>query len=118
MIKLIDAESVVGAMDLCIALIENTMDTENKEVLAILRAYQNIRECINEWPSIAVEPARKKGRWIEIEVWPERYDIFGVKTWASEMQCNQCGFRHTAIQGHMAQYNFCPSCGADMRGEK
>lgn len=54
------------------------------------------------------------GDWIEVEVFPEVYDIEGVKTWGSEMQCDQCGFRHTAIEGHMAQYNFCPNCGARM----
>lgn len=58
------------------------------------------------------------GEWIEVEVFPEVYDIEGVKTWGSEMQCDQCGFRHTAIEGHMAQYNYCPNCDADMRGGK
>lgn len=61
---------------------------------------------------------RKTGKWIEVEVFPESYDIYGNKTWSSEMQCDQCGFRHTAIEGHMAQYNYCPNCGADMRGEE
>lgn len=55
-----------------------------------------------------------RGEWIEVEVFPESYNIEGVKTWSSEMQCDQCGFRHTAIEGHMAQYNFCPNCGARM----
>lgn len=58
---------------------------------------------------------RKTGKWIEVEVFPESYDIYGNKTWSSKMQCNQCGFRHTAIEGHMAQYNFCPNCGARMK---
>jgi hypothetical protein len=64
-----------------------------------------------------VQPDQQRGEWIEVEVFPEVYDIDGVKTWGSEMQCDQCGFRHTAIEGHMTQYNFCPSCGADMRGD-
>lgn len=59
--------------------------------------------------------SERTGEWLEVEVLPEVYDIEGVKTWGSEMQCDQCGFRHTAIEGHMAQYNFCPNCGADMR---
>ena len=58
------------------------------------------------------------GEWIEVEVFLEVYDIEGVKTWGSEMQCDQCGFRHTAIEGHMAQYNYCPNCGARMEVRK
>ena len=61
-----------------------------------------------------VQPDQQRGEWIEVEVFPEVYDIDGVKTWGSEMQCDQCGFRHTAIEGHMTQHNFCPSCGARM----
>jgi rubrerythrin len=57
---------------------------------------------------------RPHGEWLEVEVLPEVYDIEGIKTWGSEMQCDQCGFRHTAIEGHMAQYNYCPNCGARM----
>ena len=56
----------------------------------------------------------RTGEWLEVEVFPEVYDIEGVKTWGSEMQCDQCGFRHTAIEGHMAQYNYCPNYGANM----
>ena len=67
-------------------------------------------------PSASAEAIH--GEWIEVEVFPEVYDIEGVKTWGSEMQCDQCGFRHTAIEGHMAQYNFCPHCGAKMDGER
>lgn len=65
---------------------------------------------------VIAQPERKKGEWEEIEVIPEAYDIAGVKTWASMMRCNQCGFTTFAIEGHFAQYDFCPSCGADMRG--
>ena len=56
------------------------------------------------------------GEWLEVEVFPEVYDIEGAKTWGSKMQCDQCGFRHMAIEGHMAQYHFCPNCGAKMEG--
>ena len=66
----------------------------------------------------AIEPERENGEWEEIEVIPEAYDIAGVKTWASKMRCNQCGFTTFAIEGRFAQYNFCPNCGADMRGEQ
>lgn len=71
---------------------------------------------INNAPTVQAKP--RTGEWIEVEVFPEVYDIEGVKTWGSEMQCDQCGFKHIAIEGRITQYNFCPNCGADMRGEK
>ena len=69
----------------------------------------------NQAIDMAIEAlSERTGEWLEVEVLPEVYDIEGVKTWGSEMQCDQCGFRYTAIEGHMAQYNYCPNCGANM----
>lgn len=92
---------------------------EAKEALSVLKIYDNqwLREAID----MAIEALSAEaihGEWIEVEVFPEVYDIEGVKTWGSEMQCDQCGFRHTAIEGHMAQYNYCPNCGARMEVRK
>ena len=71
------------------------------------------KEDIDAMPTIE---ERKKGKWIEAEVMPKTFDVNGIETWASKMQCDQCGFITYAIEGHMGQYNFCPNCGADMRG--
>ena len=30
--------------------------------------------------------------------------------------CSNCSFSHLFIGGHTAQYNYCPSCGARMKG--
>ncbi|MBQ1792391.1 MAG: hypothetical protein II008_19605 [Oscillospiraceae bacterium] len=57
---------------------------------------------------------RKTGKWIEDRVIPDAYDITGVKTWASVMRCDNCGFTMFSIEGHMGQYNYCPDCGAKM----
>lgn len=65
----------------------------------------------------SAQPERKRGEWEEIEVIADAYDISGVKTWASKMKCDQCGFTTIAIEGRFSQYNFCPNCGADMRNE-
>lgn len=70
------------------------------------------------WVEIQPTIERKKGQWEEIRVMPEAYDITGEKAWASVMRCNKCGFEAFAIEGHFAQYHFCPNCGADMRGEQ
>lgn len=91
-----------------------------EEAISALKTLRAIRPMSVEWAEIidmAIEALLSdavQGEWIEVEVFPEVYDIEGVKTWGSEMQCDQCGFRHTAIEGHMAQYNYCPNCGAEM----
>lgn len=76
----------------------------------------NVIDKIRGLPS--AQPEQKKGEWEEIEVIPEAYDIAGVKTWASKMRCNQCGFTTFAIEGHFAQYYFCPNCGSYNGGEQ
>lgn len=74
-----------------------------------------VRERIQSLPS--AQPERKKGKWVEVAV-TDGYDKDGIKTWISVMQCDQCGFIVNAVEGHMAQYNYCPNCGADIRGEE
>ena len=59
-----------------------------------------------------------KGRWVEVVDRTEMYDKEGVKTWGMLFQCNQCGFVLNAVEGHTGQYNYCPNCGAKMRGDK
>ena len=67
---------------------------------------------VEQLPS--AQPERKNGKWVEVAV-TDGYDKDGIKTWISVMQCDQCGFIVNAVEGHMAQYNYCPNCGADMR---
>ena len=78
------------------------------------REHHKLAEWLKELKSLK----SNKGKWIEVEVLPEVYDIEGVKTWGSKMQCDQCGFMFVAVEGHIGQYNYCPYCGADMRGEE
>lgn len=94
---------------------------ENLKIDGLLTVENVLEAVISELDGTALDgyknaptiEERKKGVWIEVEVLS--YDIYGNKTWSSKMQCDQCGFRHTAIEGHMAQYKFCPYCGADMK---
>lgn len=52
-----------------------------------------------------IEPERKKGKWIN------RGRI---------IRCSKCGTGYAAVKGMKSAltYNFCPNCGADMRGER
>ena len=87
-------------------------------------------EGLNNMPSVQPEPSmeecaccvlckpeRENGEWEEIEIIADVYDLSGVKTWASKMKCDQCGFTTIAVEGHFSQYNFCPNCGAKMGGQ-
>ena len=76
----------------------------------------SVSELIDEQPTADVRE-NVKGRWVEVVDRTEMYDKEGVKTWGMLFQCNQCGFVLNAIEGHTGQYNYCPNCGADMRGE-
>ena len=59
----------------------------------------------------SAQPERKMGKWIYGE---DEYGIDGYR-------CDKCGFfvpwdyAHTFIN-YIEDYNFCPNCGADMRG--
>ena len=55
-----------------------------------------------------IPSAERKGEWI----WSPR-DTDGTVSGC----CSNCSFSHLFIGGHTAQYNYCPNCGADMRGE-
>lgn len=58
------------------------------------------------------EPERKKGHWIEI-IKDER---FGDE-W-DEIAVYKCSVCESEFVECMGTYNFCPNCGADMRGEQ
>ena len=69
----------------------------------------DVRCALSDLPS--AQPDRKKGNWIYGE---DEYGIDGY-------HCDKCGFfvpwdyAHKFIS-YIEDYNFCPSCGADMRG--
>lgn len=63
-------------------------------------------------PSADVAPVRH-GRWDVREPMP-MHDIKGNLSWGNWYVCTGCGFATTAIEGHITQYKYCPSCGARM----
>lgn len=56
----------------------------------------------------AIDPV-KKGKWIEVE-----------NKWGGlEIRCSECGAQVPRDGwGNAMQCNYCPNCGADMRGEE
>lgn len=65
-----------------------------------------LKEALSRVPS--AEPERKKGKWIEI---PD--EIF-----ASTYKCSECGEAPLSDGEEWVLSNYCPNCGADMRGEQ
>ena len=66
---------------------------------------------VNEQPTIE---ERKTGKWIEYDSDEDKYDI---------IKCSCCNHTFTVDSFHWTDigftkndFNFCPNCGADMRG--
>lgn len=80
---------------------------QNAELVA--KTIGSFADRIKALPS--AQPERKKGNWVYGE---DEYGIDGY-------HCDKCGFfvpwdyTHKFIS-YIEDYNFCPSCGADMRG--
>ena len=66
-------------------------------------------EIIKALPTVQPEP--KTGKWIgtEFDGYMDGNPVF------YEWQCSECG---CIFEDEEPTYNFCPNCGADMRGEK
>jgi predicted RNA-binding Zn-ribbon protein involved in translation (DUF1610 family) len=71
-------------------------------------------EYLKRLPS--AEPVRH-GKWKQRKIVQECFDIDGNKTWGIKYMCESCGFKTIAIEGHFAQYKYCPQCGARMDEE-
>lgn len=74
----------------------------------------DVRCVLSDLPS--AQPERKKGRWILHETMNDRYD---------DMICPFCRKSYTVDANRIddigftaEDFNFCPNCGADMRGEE
>ena len=78
--------------------------------------YRKAEEVIMRLPS--ARP--KEGKWIEVEWYPIAVPSKWCENdekpiYASKLQCSKCGFTRNFLDGHTAQYNFCPNCGSDNR---
>ena len=62
---------------------------------------REVDEAFDSVPS--AQPERKKGKW-----------VLTMEGNSFRHQCNQCNTLYPNANG----YNFCPNCGADMRGKQ
>lgn len=58
-------------------------------------------------PTIDAVPV-KHGRWIHTD-----YALH----WTAKDECSECTY-HACDRNDLSYYNYCPNCGADMRGDE
>jgi Zn finger protein HypA/HybF involved in hydrogenase expression len=68
-------------------------------------------ECMDEL--MAMVSDRPQGEWIVYEGGWKDLDYYPPKC-----KCNQCGYEEDLYILNAKPTNFCPNCGADMRGEQ
>ena len=81
----------------------NTLDNMDKalnEDRTVENYKELLKECYEVLPSVTPQP--KKGYWIDID--------------ATHSECNRCGAVFEIVSGN-GEANYCPNCGADMRGD-
>lgn len=76
--------------------------------VAMIRV-EDIARILNDMPTIQSEPERKKGTW-ELMF---NGQFKGGAYWFSCSKCNRI-----VPEVRNGGWNFCPNCGADMRGEQ
>ena len=99
---LISRAAAIDALSRCQTYLFDTRDTDRKISL------EDAEYVIEKLPS--TQPERNKGKWINEGVYGEGHAQCSIR-------CNNplCNFHYI---GYLGDYNFCPNCGADMRGKE
>lgn len=97
--RLIDADALEKFLS------DAEMEATKRKKYVLAGALNVIQGNVRNFPTI--EPERKKGKWINIHV---------SATGDSDAECDQCGA--VVHNNFSTTVNFCPNCGADLRGEE
>ncbi len=110
MAEFIEREKIINGLELSIASWSRDC---NSSAPIIANAYRDILSRVKNYPTADVVEV-VHGEWKEIDNIVIENGMLTVKgtTWC----CNVCGeARKTLTKPNM---NYCPNCGADMRGER
>ena len=96
-----------AVIDACLKLSEARRKWDTAEGRAEMRGIDAVMCAIHDLPS--AQPERMRGEWVEDD------DGWDGEIW----RCSECDAVFTLNDGTPEEngYNFCPNCGADMRGE-
>lgn len=99
MSNLIDRQNAIDVLELLADKMSDEGQTVMVQAVAVLKDLRS------------AEPERKRGKWV-------KEDLSGYFTPGgnSIYHCSECGYTEGPWP-HPRLTNFCPSCGADMRGE-
>lgn len=110
--RLIDADRLIDDLKHDVAIDQDSLDYEeltdsNREKIQFDKdCKQNAIDLLQNAPTI--EPERKKGKWLHKS---KQLAALNTAWW---YECLICGYH--AFNG--MRTDFCPNCGADMRGEQ
>ena len=105
-------EEVIYELDHSNRAVNVELDKQyNSYLLGKASAYDEAIELVKEID----KPERKRGRWIEKSKWQSG-------RWIKWFECSICGEKDYNAEMYedmpfTGLSNFCPNCGADMRGE-
>ena len=106
--RLIDAEVLKEEVSKGSILIEDDVlecETDHKIMVYVLAKLEDfVLKKIDEQPTVEAKEV-VHGKWIK--------RVKNNGGYVASITCSACGYSHSRVT-----YNFCPECGADMRGEK
>lgn len=97
--KMIDKDKVLVAL-------RYYEDWECPATSSALEAIGQVREVVSQIPTLTLDDLRPKGRWVN---WGKS----GTPTYENYGTCSAC---HEDAEIYTEHRNYCPHCGADMRG--
>jgi hypothetical protein len=107
--RIIDADAVVNIIN---SLLATDEDGADRTVVSLVRFGLNeAKKTVEDAPTIDPEELRQKGEWTVTKEYNDILDMEVVK-----YTCSACKEYRLSATGLSQATNYCPNCGAKMRG--